>query len=80
MFNLKIIPQFVSDSYQTDLHEAMLQSKLEFDEARKLRKAQGLIEVDQEKGSKKKNKPQKPQTMSLEEFNNMRKSGANKKV
>ena len=70
----------MSDSYQSDLHEAMLQSKLDFDEARKLRKAQGLSDIVPDKGSKKKNKPQKPQTMSLEEFNNMKKAGATKMV
>jgi hypothetical protein len=70
----------VTDSYQNDLHEAMLQSKLEFEEVRKLRKAQGLSDISPDKGLKKKNKPQKPQAMSLEEFNNMKKAGANKKV
>jgi len=62
----------VCESYEQDLHEAMLQSKLEFEEVRKLKKTQGVEGNGQDKGgSKKKIKPQKPQTMSLDQFNNM---------
>ncbi|XP_059479731.1 G kinase-anchoring protein 1-like [Neocloeon triangulifer] len=69
--------EFVSESYEQDLQEAVLQSKLEFEEVRKLRKAAGLDDNVVDK-SKKKGKPLKPQPMSLETFNKMSGDG-NKK-
>ncbi|KAF4526775.1 hypothetical protein B566_EDAN012315 [Ephemera danica] len=63
------VSNFVSDSYEQDLHEAVLQSKLEFEQQKKLM-AEAGGQPPGGKGSKKKSKPQ---TISLEQFNNPKK-------
>ncbi|XP_065335761.1 G kinase-anchoring protein 1-like isoform X1 [Cloeon dipterum] len=69
---LKHDEEYVCGSYENDLQEALLISTLTNKEEMKLRKVQSPDDQGQEKGLKKKGKVQKPQAMSLDEFNKMK--------
>jgi hypothetical protein len=69
-----VIFQFTSETYEKDLQEALLQSKLEF-EKEKLegpKSGNNAESGSHSRGDKKKKKQkEKPTTMSLEEFNQL---------
>ncbi|XP_071167901.1 G kinase-anchoring protein 1-like [Mytilus edulis] len=63
---------YAAESYEKDLEQALLQSKVEFEQKKEVTKSfkDAGINVDEESiKEKKKKKKDKPQTMSLEEFN-----------
>ncbi|XP_052100727.1 G kinase-anchoring protein 1-like [Mytilus californianus] len=63
---------YAAESYEKDLEQALLMSKMEFEQKKEVTKSfkDAGINIDEESTKeKKKKKKDKPQTMSLEEFN-----------
>nr|CAD7259776.1 unnamed protein product [Timema shepardi] len=63
---------FVDGNYEEDLQQAILLSKLDFEEKKDVyQQLKKDADDDKKSGNKKAKKSNKPQTMSLDEFNNM---------
>nr|CAD7589477.1 unnamed protein product [Timema genevievae] len=64
--------EFVDGNYEEDLQQAILLSKLDFEEKKDVyQQLKKDADDDKKSGNKKAKKSNKPQTMSLDEFNNM---------
>lgn len=64
--------QFIRDENERSLREAIMASKLDFEEKKDFYAQMKKQEKEEHKGGKVKKKKDKPVTMTLDQFNNLR--------